>query len=64
MKKNVVLFLLSVVGLFAQAETVKLGARGTLTVYIGDNWSMETADYGDRRIIKIRPKGTTVNAHG
>ena len=64
MKKIFVLFLLSVVGLFAQAETVKLGARGTLTVYIGDNWSMETADYGDRRIIKIRPKGTTVNAHG
>ena len=63
MKKNFALFLLSVVGVFAQAETVKLGARGSLTVYLADNWSFDTSDFGDRRIVKITPKSSTVNAH-
>ena len=59
MKKNIALFLLSVVGLFAQAETVKLRGRGTLTVYLADNWTFETADFGDRRINKITPRART-----
>ena len=63
MKKIIALFLLSVAGLFAQAETVNLGGRGKLTVYLADNWTFETSDFGDRRIIKITPKGANVNAH-
>jgi hypothetical protein len=63
MKKIFALFLLSVVGVLAQAETVKLGERGSLTVYLADNWSFDTSDFGDRRIIKITPKASNVNAH-
>lgn len=64
MKKIIALFLLSVAGLLAQAETINLGGRGKLTVYLADNWTFETSDFGDRRIIKITPKGPNVNARG
>lgn len=62
MKKIVALFLLSVAGLFAQAEKIDLGARGSLTVYLADNWSFDTSDFGDRRIVKVTPKSDSVNA--
>jgi len=63
MKKIFALFLFSAVGLLAQAEKINLGARGSLTVYLADNWKFDTADYGDRRIVKITPKAEKVNAN-
>ncbi|MCX6956825.1 MAG: hypothetical protein NTV51_32265 [Verrucomicrobia bacterium] len=63
MKKLLGLFLLSVVSLFAQAEKLDFGARGKLTIYLTDNWSIETSDFGDRKMIKVTPKDSKVNAH-
>jgi hypothetical protein len=63
MKKLFVLLLLSAVGVFAQAEKLDFGAHGKLTIYIADNWSFETSDFGDRRIVKIVPKSSSVNAN-
>lgn len=63
MKKLLVLFLLSVVSLCAQSEKIDLGSRGKLTLYITDNWSVENSDFGDRKMIKITPKDSKVNAH-
>jgi hypothetical protein len=63
MKKLFVLFLLSVVGLWAQAEKLELGGRGTLTLYLSDGWSFDTSDFGDRRIVKVTPKNSKVNAN-
>lgn len=63
MKKLVVLFLLSFAGLLAQAEKLNLGSHGTLTLYLAENWSFETSDFGDRKIIKVVPKDSKVNAN-
>jgi len=63
MKKIALLFLLSVVSLWAQAEKIDLGSRGKLTIYMTDNWSFETSDFGDRKMIKVTPKDSKVNAH-
>jgi len=58
MKRLLALFLLSVSGLFAQSERIDLGSHGKLTLYFDDSqWKIESADYGDRRMITIAPKG-------
>ncbi len=57
MKRYLLLFLLTAVGLWAQAAKIDLGAHGKLTLYLEDGWKVETADYGDRRLITISPKG-------
>ena len=63
MKKLFFLFVLSVAGLWAQSEKIDLGGRGKLTIYLADTWTFETSDFGDRKIVKISPKGSGVNAH-
>jgi hypothetical protein len=57
MKRYFLLFLLSVGAAFAQAAKIDLGSHGKLTLYLEDGWKVETADYGDRRLITISPKG-------
>ena len=56
MKRLFALLLLFSGPLWAQSETIPLGSRGKLTIYIGDNWKFEVADYTDRRIIAIKPR--------
>lgn len=63
MKKLLALFLFSVVALCAQSEKISLGSRGTVTLYLADNWTFETSDFGDRKIVKASPKDGKVNAN-
>jgi hypothetical protein len=56
MKKFLALFLLLSGALLAQSETINLGSRGKLTIYLNDNWKFDVADYGDRQMISIKPK--------
>lgn len=57
MKRLLALLLLFAAGpLWAQSETIDLGSRGKLTIYIGDSWRFETADYADRHLVSIKPK--------
>ena len=57
MKKLLALFLLSVAPLLAQSENIDLGSHGKITFYHDESWKFEIADYGDRRIITVAPKG-------
>ena len=59
MKKFLALFLLLTGALLAQSETLNLGSRGKLTLYISDKWKFEVSDFGDRQIVNIRPKDDT-----
>ncbi len=61
MTRYLALFLLAAGTLFAQSETIRLGSRGRLTIYLSDKWRFDVADYGDRQIVTIKPKGD-VNA--
>lgn len=61
MKKFLALVLLSTAGLFGQMQKLDLGSHGRLTLYLDDNWKFETADYGDRQMVNVVPKGE-VNA--
>lgn len=63
MKKLFALFLLTVASVCAQAEKIDLGTHGKLTLYLAENWSFDTSDFGDRRIVKVTPKSSSVNAH-
>ena len=62
MKKLFALFLLTAAGLFAQAEKIELGSHGKLTIYHDDTWKFDVADFGDRKLVTIGPKGESVNA--
>jgi hypothetical protein len=64
MKKIIALFLLAAAGLFAQAERIDLGSHGKLTIYHDDAWKFDVADFGDRKLVTIGPKGEGVNAAG
>lgn len=57
MKRFLVLMLLSAAGLFGQMQTINLGSHGRLTLYLDDSWKFETADYGDRQMVNVAPKG-------
>lgn len=57
MKKFLALLLLSAAGLFGQMQKLDLGSHGRLTLYLDDAWKFETADYGDRQMVNIVPKG-------
>lgn len=57
MKRFLVLMLLSAAGLFGQMQTINLGSHGRLTLYLDDSWKFETADYGDRQMVNVVPKG-------
>ena len=57
MKKILALLLLSAAGLFAQSEKIDLGSHGRVTLYLDDTWKFDIADYGDRQLATIAPKG-------
>ncbi|MSU24853.1 MAG: hypothetical protein EXS32_13650 [Opitutus sp.] len=61
MKRLFPLFLLAATCLHAQSGAVDLGGHGKLALYIDDGWTIEVADYGDRRLVTVSPKGD-VNA--
>ena len=63
MKKILALLLLSAAGAFAQVEKINLGSHGSLAVYHDGSWKFYIADYGDRQIVTIAPKGEA-NASG
>ena len=56
MKKIFALFLLLTGGLWAQSGTIDLGSHGKLTLYISEKWQFDTSDFGDRRLVSIKPK--------
>jgi hypothetical protein len=56
MKRLFALCLLFASPLWSQSETINLGSRGKLTIYLSDAWNIEVADYTDRRIVSIKPK--------
>jgi hypothetical protein len=59
MKRYLVLFALLAGSLFAQSETISLGSRGRLTIYLSDKWRFDVSDFGDRQIVSIKPKDDT-----
>ena len=59
MKKLLNLLVLATGLLRAQSATIDLGSHGKLTLYISDKWSVDTSDFGDRRMVSIKPKDDT-----
>ncbi|MBI5767027.1 MAG: hypothetical protein HZA93_04480 [Verrucomicrobia bacterium] len=59
MKRFLALFLLAAASLLAQSETISLGSRGKLTIYLSDKWRFDVSDFGDRQIVTIKPKDET-----
>ena len=57
MKKILTLLLLSAAGLLAQSQKLDLGSHGKLSLYVDDTWKFDIADYGDRQIVTVAPKG-------
>jgi hypothetical protein len=57
MKKFLALLLLSAAALSAQVEKLDLGSHGRINLYHDGSWKFETADYGDRQIVTVAPKG-------
>jgi hypothetical protein len=64
MKKIFALLLLTVVSACAQVETLDLGSRGTLTLYLLGDWKTEvsTLGKGNEITLSIRPSKESVNA--
>ena len=62
MKKIFALFLLLTGALWAQSETINLGSRGKLTVYLSDKWKFDISEFGDRNLVTIKPKDENTNA--
>ena len=57
MKMFPVLLLLTTASLFAQSQKIDLGPHGRINLYIDDAWKFDVADFGDRRIVTVTPKG-------
>jgi hypothetical protein len=57
MKTLFALLLVLSPSLFAQMQKLELGSHGRLTLYLDDGWKFETADYGDRQMVSVVPKG-------
>ena len=57
MKMFPVLLLLTTASLFAQSQKIDLGPHGRINLYIDDAWKIDVADFGDRRIVTVSPKG-------
>ena len=57
MKKFLALFVLTAAGLFAQSQKIDLGSHGRINLYLDDSWKFEVADYGDRHMVTVAPKG-------
>src|SRR4051812_16555434 len=59
--KNTFAFALLLVGglLHAQTDTIDLRSHGSLTLYLDDNWKVNTSEFGDRAIVNIEPKDDT-----
>jgi len=62
MKKFIALFLLTIVGAFAQVETLDFGSRGKLTIYLPGDWKVGTTDMAGTYTVTITPKKESVNA--
>lgn len=61
MKKLLGLFLFSCACLLADSESIDLRSHGSLTLFLPDGWNVVNAEYGDRAMVTIEPKGD-VNA--
>ena len=57
MKMLPVLLLFTAASLFAQSQKIDLGPHGGINLYIDDTWKFDVADFGDRRIVSVTPKG-------
>ncbi len=57
MKKFLPFFLLAAASLCAQSQKIDLGAHGRIALYLDDTWKFDVADFGDRQMVTIAPKG-------
>ena len=63
MKRFVTPFLLCLAPLFAQVETIELGAgRGKVTIYLPGNWQVDVSNIADNPTLVIKPTKESVNA--
>lgn len=62
MKRLFALFLLTTVALCAQSETLDLGSRGRLTIYLPGDWRIDTTNFARQGSMTISPKKEDVNA--
>lgn len=62
MKKLIALLLLTAVSLLGQSETLDLGPRGRLTIYLPGDWKIDTTNFGKQGSIAVAPKKDEVNA--
>ena len=62
MKNLFALLLLTSVSLCAQSETLDLGSRGRLTIYLPGDWRIDTTNFARQGTMTISPKREEVNA--
>ena len=57
MKIFIAILLLTSGELLAQSQKIDLGPHGRINLYLDDAWKFDVADFGDRRIVTVAPKG-------
>lgn len=62
MKSLLSLFLLAAASLCAQSETLDLGARGSITLYLPGEWVIDGSQFANQGMITIKPRRAEVNA--
>jgi hypothetical protein len=62
MKRLLALFLLSVATVCAQMETIDLGARGKITLFLLGDWKVDLSNLGNNPVLTIKPAKEAVNA--
>ena len=62
MKRLLLLLLLGVTTLTAQVETLDLGARGKINLYLAGDWKIDITNLGNNPVMTIKPTKERVNA--
>lgn len=62
MKKTILLFLLTAAWVLGQVETLDLGAKGRLTVYLLGEWRTNVTRNSEQFTLTIHPQKESVNA--
>lgn len=60
--KKFVLFLILAASLGAQSETLDLGSRGKVTLYLLGEWKIDATQFGRQGNLSISPRKSDVNA--
>ncbi|HUR58750.1 MAG TPA: hypothetical protein VM029_13645 [Opitutaceae bacterium] len=62
LKRLLALFLVGVATVCAQVETIDLGARGKITLYLAGDWKFDLSNLGNNPVLTIKPTKESVNA--